>query len=72
MSEEKQEDEYICGLCGNPGADKIHHPVYWPGEQKPDGKLVHAECEDEECRRAYAALTPMQREAFLQLIIRGR
>lgn len=47
------EDEDICGLCGQPGADKIAHQVYWPGEQRPTGQLVHAQCEDEECRRAH-------------------
>ena len=46
-------DEDICGLCGKLGADKFAHPVHWPGEQVPDGPLVHAECEKEECRRAH-------------------
>jgi hypothetical protein len=66
MSE--QTDEDICGLCGQPGADKIPHPCYWPGERRPDGPLVHAECEAEECRRAHAALSPEQRRAFLGTI----
>ena len=52
MTEEDSED--ICGLCGEPGADKIHHPCYWPGERRPDGELVHADCEMEECQRAHA------------------
>lgn len=43
----------ICGLCGNPGADKYPHPYYWPGEQGPGTKLVHSECEKRECQRAY-------------------
>ena len=60
------DDEDICGLCGEPGADKIAHPVHWPGEQVPDGELVHQACEDEECRRAHAALTDRQREQFLR------
>jgi hypothetical protein len=24
------ENEDICGLCGEPGADKFAHPVHWP------------------------------------------
>lgn len=59
------DDEDICGLCGEPGADKYHHPHYWPGEQRPDGDFVHAECEDEECRRAHALLTDEQRKRVL-------
>ena len=55
----------ICGLCGLPGADKYAHPVHWPGERIPLGPLVHAICEDEECRRAHAALTDVERAAFL-------
>lgn len=51
------EDEDICGLCGEPGADKYKHPVHWPGEANPDGQLVHAECEREECQRAHAEFT---------------
>ncbi len=62
------DNEDICGLCGKPGADKYAHPVYWPGEQIPDGPLIHEACEDEECRRAHAALTDRQREAFLRSI----
>ena len=62
------EDQDICGLCGEPGADKYAHPAHWPGEQVPDGKFVHSECEEEECRRAHAELTPAQREAFLRTI----
>ena len=58
----------ICGLCGKPGADKYKHPVHWPGEQDPDGPLVHAECEEEECRRAHAALSDHERIAFLRSI----
>ena len=58
----------LCGLCGLPGADKVRHPEHWPGEQIPDGPYVHAECEWEECRRAHAALTPEQRNAFLRTL----
>jgi len=60
------DDNDICGLCGEPGADKFHHLHYWPGERRPDGKLVHQLCEQEECRRAHAALTPSEREAVLR------
>lgn len=61
-----EEMEGKCGLCGGPGADKYHHPVHWPGEKIPDGPLVHAECEQEECRRAHAALSDREREEFLR------
>ena len=64
------ESEDICGLCGEPGADKYAHPEHWPGERVPDGPLVHAECEDEECRRAHAALSDKERKAYLQAIMR--
>ena len=60
--------EDICGLCGGPGADKIPHPVYWPGERRPTSKYVHAECEDGECGRAHAALTDKEREEFLKTV----
>jgi hypothetical protein len=63
------EPDDICGLCGQPGADKIPHPVYWPGERRPITGLVHQACEDEECRRAHTALTPAERESFLRSII---
>ena len=61
-------EEDICGLCGEPGADKFAHPCHWPGEQIPEGPLVHAECEAEECRRAHAALSNAERKAFLGMI----
>lgn len=64
----KHEDDDICGLCGEPGADKLPHPVYWPGERVPNTDLVHAECEQEECSRAHAALTDRERQAFLSSI----
>ncbi len=50
---EETEDEDICGLCGEPGADKLPHPCYWPTERRPDVHLVHATCESEECERAF-------------------
>lgn len=60
--------EDICGLCGLPGADKMPHPCYWPGERVPESELVHVECEQAECGRAHAALTDKQREDFLRTI----
>ena len=62
----KASDEDICGLCGKPGADKYHHPVHWPDEQIPDGPLVHATCEEEECKRAHSLLSDREREQFLK------
>jgi hypothetical protein len=56
----------ICGICGQPGADKIPHPVRWPGEADPGTELVHADCEQEECRRAHRELSDHQRRAFLR------
>jgi hypothetical protein len=53
VKSEESEPEDICGLCGEPGADKYHHPHHWPGERVPDGPFVHAECEQEECKRAH-------------------
>ncbi len=62
-------DEDICGLCGNPGADKVPHPVRWPGEQAPGTPYVHADCESEECARAARAFneshTPAEVNRFL-------
>jgi len=55
----------ICGLCGEPGADKIPHPVRWPGERSPDTELVHESCEDTECNRAHSLLSDNQRAIFL-------
>jgi len=65
-------DDDICGLCGEPGADKMAAwtggGVYWPGEERPDSELVHHSCEREERGRAYAALSPEERAAFLAII----
>lgn len=58
----------ICGFCGDPFADKIPHPIRWPGEQSAGTELVHADCEQEETRRAHAALSSQQRELFLKTI----
>ncbi len=64
-----ESDKDICGLCGEPGADKMAaHTgggVLWPGEQMPDTDFVHQECEREECARAHAALSDAQRAEFL-------
>jgi len=62
------ETDDICGLCGQLGADKLPHPIHWPDEQIPENKYVHAECEEEECRRAHARLSDKEREAFLRRI----
>lgn len=62
----QQADENICGFCGLPGADKIPHPIRWPGENSADTELVHAECEQAECDRAHSMLTDAQRKSFLK------
>ena len=70
--EKVREDEDICGLCGEPGADKFAKwtggGVYWPGETRPDTEFVHAYCEAEECRRAHSLLSDEQRMACLRTI----
>jgi len=68
LGENTMNDDDICGICGESGADKFPHPAHWPGEQIPNTKLVHSECEDEECKRAHAELSPEQRVAFLETI----
>lgn len=50
------DQEDICGFCGEPGVDKIPHPVRWPGEAHPQSELVHSECEHAECGRAHREL----------------
>lgn len=62
------EEEGICGFCGLPGADKLPHPVRWPGENSAGTELVHADCENEECRRAHALLSDVQRQNFLRTL----
>lgn len=64
MSDIQEED--ICGLCGEPGADKMAHPIHWPGERIPNGPCVHAECEEEECKRAHSLLSDFDRQRFLR------
>ncbi len=66
VSQINEEGDDVCGLCGLPGADKITHPVYWPGERIPANRLVHAECEHLESYRAMKALTEGERWAFLR------
>ena len=63
-------DDYedICGLCGRAGADKVAYPVHWPGETVPNSRLVHARCEENECRRAHALLSDKERDDFLRNI----
>ena len=66
LADEDAED--ICGLCGEPGADKIPHPMHWPGEGVPDSEYVHASCEQDECMRTHAALSDDERQQFLRQI----
>lgn len=67
MDETMNDD--ICGLCGEPGADKMAaHTgggVLWPGEMKPSTDYVHQRCERKERGRAHAALSDSERVAFL-------
>ena len=65
-SYDKSLGEYICGFCGKPGADKLPHPVRWPGEDAPGTDYVHKECEDVETKRAHSLLTDEQRKEFLK------
>ena len=64
------DNEDICGFCGNPGADKVPHPIRWPGEMSASTEFVHSDCENEECRRAHAELSDSQRESFLRDVSR--
>lgn len=65
---EMDEHDDVCGFCGKPGADKIPHPVRWPGEDSPGTDLVHADCESYECGRAHGVLTDKQRIDFLRTL----
>lgn len=58
----------FCGFCGLPGADKMPHPVRWPGEESAGTEYVHAACEQEETRRAHEELSNTERQAFLKTI----
>ena len=68
-----EESDDICGICGESGADKMAlwtgGGLYWPGELVPESELVHSECEKEETRRAHAALSQAEKEAFLEGIL---
>ena len=70
MSDIPSDDDDTCGLCGKPGADKMAlwtgGGIYWPGEERPSTRYVHAACEDAECKRAHAALTQDQRDAVIR------
>jgi hypothetical protein len=59
----------LCGLCEEHGSDKMAlwtgGGVYWPGERRPETRMVHAECEWNETERAHAELSPERRRAFL-------
>ena len=61
-------EEDICGFCNQGGADKIPHPVRWPGESSAGTEYVHKACVDEECQRAHALLTDKQRSTFLRTL----
>lgn len=64
-----EESEDICGICGEPGADKMAlwtgGGLYWPGETVPNSEFVHQECEQEETERAHSELSQEQRNEFL-------
>jgi len=66
----EDDGEYICGLCGLPGADKLPQPIYWPDERVPDTPYVHADCEREECERASNLCQGEQRRNFLEMLMR--
>ena len=68
MTEMIEQNEDICGFCGEPGADKIPHPIRWTGEGSAGTEYVHSGCEHEECRRAHKELSDSQRQAFLRTI----
>ena len=62
------DSEDVCGLCGETGANKVPHPMYWPGEQRPGSQYVHMGCEREESNRAFKLLTPEQINKTLEAI----
>lgn len=62
------DDDDICGFCGESGANKVPHPIRWPGERSAGTPYVHDYCEDEECSRAHSLLTDEQRAKFLRTI----
>lgn len=64
----EEETVDICGFCGQPGADKIPHPIRWPNEACAGTTYVHSACEDEECRRAHNQLSDKERADFIRSI----
>ena len=66
MTPDPLEADDVCGFCNKGGADKIPHPVRWPGEESAGTLLVHATCEDEECCRAHGLLSDKRRASFLR------
>jgi len=68
MTPDSLEADDVCGFCGKGGANKIPHPIRWPGEESAGTPLVHAACEGEECGRAHALLTDKQRADFLRWV----
>ena len=56
----------VCGFCDQVGADKVPHPVRWPGEESAGTPYVHEACEDAETHRAFSMLSDRQREEFLR------
>ena len=61
-------EEDICGFCDRLGADKIPHPIRWPGERSAGTEYVHAGCEFVERSRAHSELTDKERELFLRTL----
>ncbi len=63
-----KDEEDICGLCGEPGADKMAlwtgGGKYWPNETVPETEMVHQSCEQDETERAFDELAQEEREAF--------
>jgi len=68
MTSNSLEADDVCGFCGEGGADKVPHPVRWPGEESAGTQLVHAACENAECGRAHALLSDREREQFLRWV----
>ena len=66
--EQMEIEQSICGFCDQGGADKVPHPVRWPGENSAGTEYVHRKCEDSECRRAHKLLTDDQRSTFLRAL----
>lgn len=69
MADDEDDEQDICGLCGQPGADKMAKwtggAIYWPGEERPELDMVHGECEQEECRRAHSLISQPRRDAII-------